>query len=82
MIPGVKGAAAGLKLLVAVKPVDFRKGMDGLARLVKDEMRADPFSGVVYVFRAKRSDRVKLLWWDGSGVVLYAKRLEQGVPLA
>ena len=39
---------------------------------------ADPFSGVVYVVRAKRADRVKMLWWDGSGVVLYAKRLEQG----
>ena len=78
MIPGVTGPPTGVTVLVAIKPVDFRKGMDGLARLVKDEMKADPFSGVVYVFRAKRSDRVKLLWWDGSGVVLYAKRLEQG----
>ena len=65
-------------MLVATKPVDFRKGMDGLARLVKEETKADPFSGVVYVFRAKRADRIKMLWWDGSGVVLYAKRLEQG----
>jgi transposase len=71
LIPGVTGPAAGVKVLVAIKPMDFRKGMDGLARLMKDEMKADPFSGVVYVFRAKRSDRVKLLWWDGSGVVLY-----------
>ena len=62
---------------MAIKPVDFRKGMDGLAKLVKDEMMADPFSGVVYVFRAKRANRVKMLWWDGSGVVLYAKWLEQ-----
>ena len=72
------GPPAGVKVLVATKPVDLRKGMDGLAKLVKDEMKADPFSGVVYVFRAKRADRVKMLWWDGSGVVLYAKRLEQG----
>ena len=41
-------------------------------------MRADPFSGVIYVFRAKRADRIKLLYWDGTGVVLVAKTLEQG----
>jgi transposase len=68
----------GVRVLVATKPIDFRKGADGLVALVKDTMRADPFSGVVYVFRAKRADRVKLLFWDGSGVVLVAKRLEQG----
>ena len=70
---------AGVKVLVATKPIDFRKGANGLAALIKDEMRADPFSGVVYVFRAKRADRIKLLYWDGSGVVLVAKTLEQGV---
>jgi transposase len=43
--------------MVATKPVDFRKGMDGLAALVKEQLRADPFSGVVYVFRAKRAER-------------------------
>jgi transposase len=58
--------------------VDFRKGIDGLATWVREAMGADPFSGTVYVFRAKRSDRVKLLFWDGSGVVLVAKRLEAG----
>ena len=52
--------------------------MDGLAALVKAELGADPFSGVVYVFRAKRTDRVKLVWWDGTGLCLMAKRLEQG----
>ena len=46
---------------MATKPVDFRKGANGLAALIKDEMRADPFSGVVYVFRAKRADWIKLL---------------------
>ena len=50
---------------------------DGLAALVKEDLRADPYLGVVYVFRSTRSDRVKLLWWDGSGVVLSAKRYEQ-----
>jgi transposase len=64
---------------MATRPVDFRKGANGLAALIKDEMGADPFSGVVYVFRAKRADRVKLLYWDGTGVVLTAKTLEQGV---
>ena len=78
MIPAVGGPPSGVRVLVATKPVDFRKGMNGLAALVKDDLRADPYSGVVYVFRSRRSDRVKLLYWDGTGVVLYAKRLEQG----
>lgn len=69
----------GVRVLVATRPVDFRKGANGLAALVKDELRADPFSGVIYVFRARRADRVKLLYWDGTGVVLVAKTLEQGV---
>jgi transposase len=69
---------SGVRVLVATKPIDFRKGANGLAALIKDEMRADPFSGVIYVFRAKRADRLKLLYWDGTGVVLVAKTLEQG----
>jgi len=73
------GPSGGVRVLMATKPVDFRKGANGLAALIKDEMGADPFSGVVYVFRAKRADRVKLLYWDGTGVVLTAKTLEQGV---
>ena len=64
--------------MVATKPVDFRKGVEGLAALVREEMGADPFSGAVYVFRAKRADRVKLVFWDGTGVCLFAKRLEDG----
>ena len=64
--------------MVATKPVDFRKGAEGLAALVREEMAADPFSGAVYVFRAKRADRVKLIFWDGTGVCLFAKRLEDG----
>jgi transposase len=52
--------------------------MDGLAALVEGCLRDDPFSGAVFVFRAKRADRVKLIWWDGSGLCLFAKRLEQG----
>jgi transposase len=64
--------------MLATKPVDFRKGMDGLAALVKEELKADPFSGVIWVFRAKRADRLKLVFWDGSGLVLVSKRLDDG----
>ena len=64
--------------MVATRPVDFRKGAEGLAALVREEMKSDPFSGAVYVFRAKRADRVKLIYWDGTGVCLFAKRLEDG----
>ena len=49
-----------------------------MAALVRETMRADPFSGAIYVFRAKRADRVKLIYWDGTGVCLFAKRLEDG----
>ena len=72
------GPTGSVRVMVATKPVDFRKGADGLAALVREEMKADPFSGVVYVFRAKRADRVKLIFWDGTGVCLFAKRLEDG----
>ena len=72
------GPSGTVKVLIATKPVDFRKGAEGLASLVKDQMRADPFSGTVFVFRAKRADRIKLIFWDGTGLCLYAKRLEDG----
>jgi transposase len=68
----------GVRVLVASRPVDFRKGMDGLAALARERLEQDPFSGTILVFRAKRADRVKLLFWDGSGLVLVSKRLEQG----
>jgi transposase len=67
---------AGTKVYVATRPVDFRKGPDGLVALVRDT-GADPFSGALYVFRAKRADRVKIVWWDGSGLCLFAKRLDE-----
>jgi transposase len=70
--------AGGVRVMVATRPVDFRKGAEGLAALVREEMKSDPFSGAVYVFRAKRADRVKLVYWDGTGVCLFAKRLEDG----
>ena len=72
------GLSGSVRVLVATRPVDFRKGAEGLAALVRDVMVADPFDGAVYVFRAKRADRVKLVFWDGTGVCLFAKRLEDG----
>ena len=69
---------AGVRVLVATKPVDFRKGGDGLAALVQEMLEEDPFSGTIFIFRAKRADRVKILTWDGSGLVLFWKRLEHG----
>lgn len=72
------GPTGALRVMVATRPVDFRKGAEGLAALVRETMGTDPFNGVVYVFRAKRADRVKLVWFDGTGVCLLAKRLEDG----
>jgi transposase len=68
----------GVRILLAARPVDFRKGMDGLAALVQQALHADPFAGEVFVFRPKRADRVKILVYDGIGLVLYSKRLEAG----
>jgi transposase len=72
------GPSGTTQILVATKPVDFRKQADSLAALVQQALGADPFSGTVYVFRAKRADRVKLVWWDGTGLCLLSKRLEGG----
>ena len=69
---------AGMRVLVATKPVDFRRGADGLVALVRETLGHDPFSGTVFVFRSKRADKVKIVAWDGSGLVLFWKRLEQG----
>lgn len=67
-----------LRIVIATKPVDFRKGHDGLAAVVQEELGLDPHSGIVVVFRAKRADRIKILTWDGSGMVMAYKRLEDG----
>ena len=60
----VIGLLGAVRVLVATRPVDFRKGAEGLVALVRDVMGADPFDGAVYVFRAKRADRVKLVFWE------------------
>jgi len=68
-----------VRIFVATDPVDFRKGHNGLAALVQNHLHKDPFTGTVYVFRSKRADRLKLLYWDGSGLVMAYKRLEEHV---
>jgi len=68
----------GVRVLLAMRPVDFRKGAHGLAALAAEVLREDPFSGVAIVFRTKRADRIKILLWDGSGLVLVWKQLQQG----
>jgi transposase len=65
-------------VLLAARPVDFRKGSHGLAALAAEALGEDPFSGAAIVFRAKRADRIKILVWDGSGLVLVFKHLSQG----
>jgi transposase len=67
----------GARVLVATRPVDFRKSAHGLAAVASEVLGEDPFSGSVIVFRSKRSDRVKLLVWDTSGLVLVWKQLQQ-----
>ena len=69
---------AGARILLATRPVDFRKGAHSLAALAAEILSEDPFSGVVLVFRSKRADRIKILLWDGSGLVLVWKQLEGG----
>lgn len=69
---------AGARILLAAQPVDFRKGAHGLAALAAEALGEDPFSGVVIVFRSKRADRIKILVWDGSGLVLVWKQMPQG----
>ncbi|MDX8527028.1 IS66 family insertion sequence element accessory protein TnpB [Mesorhizobium sp. MSK_1335] len=67
---------ADLKIYVATRPVDFRRGMDGLALAVQEMLGLDPYCGAAFVFRAKRADRIKILVWDRTGLVLVHKRLE------
>jgi transposase len=70
--------AQAIKIVIATKPVDFRKGHDGLAAYVEKELGLKAHSGIIVVFRAKRADRIKILVWDGSGLALTYKPLELG----
>ena len=67
-----------MRILVAVEPADFRKGIDGLVRLSREVLGSDPFSGSVFVFRNRRGTALKILVYDGQGFWLCQKRLSQG----
>jgi transposase len=70
--------APGTKVYLACRPVSMRYGFDGLAAQVANVLASDPFCGHVFVFRSKKADYFKILHWDGSGLCLFAKRLEVG----
>jgi len=67
-----------MKILVAVEPADFRRGIDGLARLRPQALHEDPFAGTVFVFRNRRGTALKVPMYDGQGFWLCHKRLSQG----
>ena len=70
--------AQGARIWIAAGTTDMRKGFNGLAALVQEPLAENPFSGQMFVFRGRRGDLVKLLWSDGDGLCLFAKRLERG----
>lgn len=67
-----------MRILVAVEPVDFRRGIDGLAQVCRSVLRSDPFSGALFVFRNRRATALRVLVYDGQGFWLCAKRLSKG----
>ena len=69
---------AGTRIWIAAGVTDLRRGFTGLSAVVQVALEADPFSGHVFVFRGRRGDLIKVLWWDGDGLCLFAKRLERG----
>lgn len=72
------GPPTGTRVWLAAGITDMRRGMDGLAALVQSTLGCDPFSGHIFLFRGRRGDLIKILWWSGDGMNLYAKRLEHG----
>ena len=72
------GLPAGTHIWLAAGATDMRKSFDGLAAIVQTKLHENPFGGHVFVFRGRKGDRVKILWWSGDGMCLFAKRLEHG----
>jgi transposase len=68
----------GVRIWLAAGITDMRRGMDGLAALIQATLGHDPFSSHIFLFRGRRGDLIKILWWSGDGMNLYAKRLERG----
>jgi transposase len=69
---------AGVRIWIAAGVTDLRRGFTGLSAAVQTVLQQDPYDGHVFVFRGRRGDLLKLLWWDGDGLCLFAKRLERG----
>jgi transposase len=72
------GLPAGTRIWIAAGVTDLRRGFTGLSGMVQTALQENPFSGHVFVFRGRRGDLIKMLWWDGDGLCLFAKRLERG----
>ena len=69
---------ANTRVWLAAGKTDMRRGFDGLSAQVQTVLKADPFSGHLFVFRGRRGDLLKMLWWDSQGMCLFSKRLERG----
>ena len=69
---------SGTQIWIAAGITDMRRGFDGLSAIVQTALEQQPFAGHVFVFRGRRGDLIKLLWYDGDGLCLFAKRLERG----
>jgi transposase len=67
-----------VRVYLCLTPADMRRSFDGLCRMVRDFLKADPLSGDLFVFRSRRGDRVKLLYWLGDGLAIWYRRLEKG----
>jgi transposase len=74
----VLSLSSALRIFLAVEPADMRKGFDGLSQLVRERIAQDPLSGHLFVFRNRRRDRIKILYWDRDGYAVWMKRLEKG----
>jgi transposase len=72
------GVPAGTRIWIAAGVTDLRRGFTGLSGMVQTALKENPFSGHVFVFRGRRGDLIKMLWWNGDGLCLFAKRIERG----
>ncbi|WP_339635108.1 IS66 family insertion sequence element accessory protein TnpB [uncultured Sneathiella sp.] len=69
---------SGVRVHIAIGVTDMRKGLDGLAMLVQGVLAEDPFSGHLFAFRGRKANLIKIIYWDGNGLCLFTKRLDQG----